>query len=208
LDVTAVTSIPTIYQHLAPFYDWLYGPLLQPGRRRAMARLAPRPGESILEVGVGTGVDLVDYRPDCRVVAVDLSMPMLARARGRLTRHRIRHVEVCRMDAMRLAFPDASFDAVYAPYIVNVVPEPARAAREWLRVCRPGGRLVFLNHFEGLDGANGLVNKIAGQFAATLTGVNWHLDFDQFLRDTGLCQPSIELVNFARVSAVVAFRKP
>jgi phosphatidylethanolamine/phosphatidyl-N-methylethanolamine N-methyltransferase len=198
LDVTAVTSIPTIYQHLAPFYDWLYGPLLQPGRRRAMARLAPRPGESILEVGVGTGVDLVDY----------LSMPMLARARGRLTRHRIRHVEVCRMDAMRLAFPDASFDAVYAPYIVNVVPEPARAAREWLRVCRPGGRLVFLNHFEGLDGANGLVNKIAGQFAATLTGVNWHLDFDQFLRDTGLCQPSIELVNFARVSAVVAFRKP
>jgi phosphatidylethanolamine/phosphatidyl-N-methylethanolamine N-methyltransferase len=197
-----------VYQRLAPFYDWLYGPLLQPGRRRAMARLAPQPGESILEVGAGTGVGLVGYRPDCRVVAIDLSMPMLARARARLDRHRIRHVAVCRMDAMRLAFPDASFDAVYAPYVINVVPDPVRVAREMLRVCRPNGRLVFLNHFDGIDGTNGLATRIAGQVAATLTGVNWHLDFNQFLRDTGLCQPSIERVNFARVSAVVAFRKP
>ncbi len=202
-----MTSVETVYQRLAPFYDWLYGPLLQPGRRRAMARLAPQPGESILEVGAGTGVGLIDYRHDCRVVAVDLSMPMLARARARLTRHRIRHVAVCRMDAMRMAFPDASFDAVYAPYVINVVPEPARVAHEMLRVCRPGGRLVFLNHFDGIDGANGPATRIAGRVAATLTGVNWHLDFNQFLRDTGLCQPSIELVNFASVSAVVAFRK-
>jgi phosphatidylethanolamine/phosphatidyl-N-methylethanolamine N-methyltransferase len=203
-----VTSSETVYQRLAPIYDWLYGPLLQPGRRRAMARLAPQEGESILEVGAGTGVGLVEYRPDCRVVAIDLSMPMLSRASARLTRHRIRHVTVCRMDAMRLAFPDASFDAVYAPYVVNVVPEPARLGREMLRVCRPGGRLVLLNHFEGIGDGNGLVTKIAGQVAAALTGVNWHLDFDQFMQHTGLCQPSIELVNFASVSAVVAFRKP
>jgi phosphatidylethanolamine/phosphatidyl-N-methylethanolamine N-methyltransferase len=202
-----VTTVETVYQRLAPFYDVIYGAMLQPGRRRAMARLAPRAGESILEVGAGTGVGLVEYRPDCRVVAIDLSMPMLARARARLTRHRVHHVAVCRMDAMRLGFPDACFDAVYAPYLINVVPDPIRVAREMLRVCRPGGRLVLLNHFDGIDGADRVTTRIAGRVAAILTGVNWHLDLGEFLRDTGLSQPSIELVNFARVSAVVAFRK-
>jgi phosphatidylethanolamine/phosphatidyl-N-methylethanolamine N-methyltransferase len=197
----------TLYQALAPLYDVVYGALLQPGRRRALARLAPRAGERILEVGVGTGVALRDYPADSRVVAIDLSAAMLARARARQQRHRLDHVRLCRMDGEALAFADGCFDAVYAPYIVNVVADPVRLTREILRVCRPGGRLVFLNHFDRLDGTSRSSSRLIGTLAHLLTGVNWNLGLPEFLRDTGLEPVSIELVNAARVSSVVTCRR-
>src|SRR5215467_11403089 len=125
----------------------MYGVALEHGRRQAMTRLALAPGESVLEVGVGTGLSALRYPDDCRVVAIDISQEMLERARQRLARRRVEHVTLCRMDVTRLAFPDESFDAVYAPYVVNVVPDPVGAAREMFRVCRSGGRVVLLNHF-------------------------------------------------------------
>ena len=142
------------------------------------------------------------------MVAIDLSPRMIARAGARLRRHRLEHIQLCRMDAMHLAFPDEQFDAVYAPYVVNVVPDPVAVGREMLRVCRPGGRLVLLNHFEGVEGANAAANRIIGRLATAMTGVNWDLDLRAFLRDAGLTLQSIEPVNFGRVSSVVVCRKP
>lgn len=202
------TTTIELYQRLAPVYDMFYGATLQPGRRRALARLAPRPGESILEIGAGTGFGLDQYPKSCRVVAIDLSAHMIARAGTRLRRQRLEHIHLCRMDAANLAFPDESFDAVYAPYVVNVVPEPVLMGREMLRVCRPGGRLVLLNHFEGVDGVNATASQIIGRVATAMTGVNWGLDLDTFVRDAGLTLQSIEPVNFGRVSSVVVCRKP
>ena len=197
-----------LYRRLAPLYDVLYGAMLQPGRRRALARLAPRSGESILEVGVGTGFGLVDYPVACRVVGIDLSSSMIAHACARLRRRRLNHVALCRMDAAHLAFADAHFDAVYAPYVINVVPEPTRVAREMLRVCRPGGRLVLLNHFDGLDDGPNVMTELMGRVAAAITGVNWHLDFAEFVRATELVPHSIDAVNLGGVSSVVLCRKP
>jgi phosphatidylethanolamine/phosphatidyl-N-methylethanolamine N-methyltransferase len=202
------TTTIAFYQRFAPVYDMFYGITLQPGRRRALARLAPRPGESILEVGAGTGFGLSQYPRGCRVAAVDLSARMIARASARLRRHRLGHISLCRMDAARLAFPDDHFDAVYAPYVVNVVADPIRVGGEMLRVCRPGGRLVLLNHFAGVDGANAAVNSTVGRLARTMTGVDWDLDLATFVREAGLTLHSVEPVNFAGVSAVVVCRKP
>src|SRR5262249_38418348 len=143
--VCSVVALPTdhLYHRLASVYDFIYGAALHPGRRRAIARLAPRAGESILEVGVGTGVGLGEYPSDCRVIAVDLSASMLKQARDRIVRQGVTHVTLCQMDAQALSFRDAAFDAVYAPYVINVVPNPIAVTREMLRVCRPGGRLVL-----------------------------------------------------------------
>src|SRR5262245_27498450 len=105
-------AVATVYRRLAPFYDVVYGAGLEHGRHVAMQRLAPRPGERILEIGVGTGLSACAYPPGCRVMAIDLSAAMLARARTRLTRRRIAHVALCQMDAGRLAYPDECFDAV------------------------------------------------------------------------------------------------
>jgi phosphatidylethanolamine/phosphatidyl-N-methylethanolamine N-methyltransferase len=199
-------SVEALYQKLAPVYDLVYGLTLAPGRRHAMKRLAPTTGELILEIGVGTGLSALQYPRDCRVVAIDVSPHMLERARARLSRRRVRHVTLCRMDAARLAFPDAQFDAIYAPYVVNVVPDPVRVAREMLRVCRPAGRLVLLNHFDDPGHATRPVNRLLSPLVSRL-GMNWHIDLGTLLRDAGLTARSIEQVNVPRVSSVVVCYK-
>ena len=98
---------------------------------------------------------------------------MLDRARARLVRRRVDHVTLCRMDAARLGFGDGLFDAVYAPYVMNVVPHPVAVAREMLRVCRPSGRIVLLNHFD--DAAGSWFGELLGRLASR-AGVNWHMD--------------------------------
>lgn len=201
------SAVEGLYERLAPLYDVMYGVGLQHGRRRAMARLDPRAGERILEVGVGTGLSALGYPVGCRVVAIDLSAPMLARARGRLARRRVQHVALCRMDAAHLAFADAEFDAVIASYVINVVPDPLRVAAEMLRVCRPGGRLVLLNHFARTGQSAPLTARMVGSAATRATGVNWGLELDWFLQATGLSARSVEEVNL-RISSVVECRKP
>jgi phosphatidylethanolamine/phosphatidyl-N-methylethanolamine N-methyltransferase len=200
-------KVETLYQRLAPFYDVIYGALLQHGRKSAVERLAPQPGESILEVGVGTGLSAVLYPADCRVVAIDVSSPMLERARQRLDRRGCGHVRLCRMDAGRLAFADAQFDAVYAPYVLNVVPDPLAVAHEMLRVCRPDGRIVLLNHFDGAGRPARGVNRLAGRLAFRFSGADWHLNLDRLLSATKLTAVSIEPVNVPPVSSVVVCRR-
>ncbi len=196
------STVERIYQRLAPIYDLVYGITLEHGRRRAMARLAPAAGESILEIGVSTGLSAIRYPRGCRVVAVDLSAPMLERAQARLARRGVQHVTLCRMDGSQLAFAAATFDAIYCAYVMNVVPDPLQVAREMLRVCRPGGRLVLLNHFDRANGPSHPWHDLAGR-VATRVGVNWRIDLQAFLRDAGLRAESIEPVNIPRVSSVV-----
>lgn len=185
----------------------MYGIALEHGRRQAMARLAPATGESVLEVGVGTGLSALRYPDDCRVVAIDISEAMLERARQRLARRNVAHVALCRMDVTRLAFPDGSFDAVYAAYVINVVPDPVEAAREMLRVCRPGGRVVLVNHFREIR-KEASVGRFLGRVASRAGGANWDLDLRTLLDRAGLTAVSIDRVNVPRVSSVVLCRKP
>src|SRR5262249_39743364 len=96
-------------------------------------------------------------------------------------------------------------DAVYAPYVMNIVADPVAVAREMLRVCRPGGRLVLLNHFDDVSGS--WLSDLLGR-VATRAGVNWRMDLSAFLRDTGLVARSIERVNVPAVSAVVTLDIP
>jgi phosphatidylethanolamine/phosphatidyl-N-methylethanolamine N-methyltransferase len=197
--------VQAIYRRLAPVYDLIYGATLEPGRRQAMTRLAPATGELILEIGVGTGLSAVEYPPRCRVIGIDLSEAMLDRAHARFARRRVGHVSLCRMDAARLGFPDAAFDAVYAPYVMNIVSDPVAVAREMLRVCRPAGRLVLLNHFGDAYPAS-WIDDLLGRVAAQ-SGVNWTMDLQRFLRETGLEVLSIERVNLPAVSSVVMCHK-
>jgi phosphatidylethanolamine/phosphatidyl-N-methylethanolamine N-methyltransferase len=201
-----MTVAELVYGRLTPLYDAVCGPILQHGRRRAMAHLNPLAGESILEVGVGTGQGLHEYPGHCNVVAIDLSRSMMARAQKRINGTRTPRITLVQMDATRLAFPDESFDAVYVPYTINVVPDPVAVGRELVRVCRPGGRILMLNHFAGIPETSNATNAIAGRFA-TAFSVNWNLHVDDFLRELGLRASVTESVNMPRLSSIVMCRK-
>ena len=136
-----------VYEKMASVYDLFFGLPLHHGRAKAIRRMAVKPGDQILEVGVGTGIGLPLYPRKCSVTAIDLLMRMLERARTRVEQYNLRNVRLIQMDATQLKFPDNSFDIVYAPYFISCVPDPLAVTREMRRVCKPGGRLMFLNHF-------------------------------------------------------------
>src|SRR6478736_10503793 len=149
LSVTAVENdfVANVYEKLASVYDIVFGPVLHPGRVDAIRRMGIRPGDRVLEVGVGTGINAALFPSDCSVTGVDFSSSMLEKARERIARKGVQNVRLLQMDAANMKFADDTFDIVYAPYVISVVPDPVAVTREMCRVCRPGGRIVILNHF-------------------------------------------------------------
>lgn len=113
-------------------------------RRRAIQRCGLRPGARLLDVGTGTGdlaAEALRQCPGALVVGCDFTLPMMRRGRQKPGRARIRWVAG---DALRLPFPDATFDAVVTGFVMRNVADPDQAFREQARVTRPGGRVVCL----------------------------------------------------------------
>lgn len=136
-------GVAKAYDRWAPIYDLVFGPVFKQGRAAAID-VAERVGGRILEVGVGTGISLPHYASSSRITGVDLSDAMLDKARERVRRLGLSNVEAIEVgDAERLHYPDASFDAVVAQYVVSAVPHPEQALDELARVCRPGGEIVI-----------------------------------------------------------------
>jgi len=137
------------YQRYAPIYDWLFGAILKPGRRALTAAVRDLNPESVLEVGVGTGLTLSDYPRECRLVGIDLCDEMLSLARRKAQRLLPRKIELEAMDGESMRYPNETFDCVSVPYVLSVTPHPERLIAEARRVCRKGGTIIVLNHFNG-----------------------------------------------------------
>lgn len=151
-DSPDTTLMRKAYARWAPIYDFVYDGLTASARQTAVeAALAC--GNNILEAGVGTGLSLGDYPATAKVTGFDLSEHMLKRAASKVRKHKLDHVQMLTvMDACNLGFPDASFDAVVAQFVITLVPQPERALDEFLRVLRPGGEIILANHFGAADG--------------------------------------------------------
>jgi phosphatidylethanolamine/phosphatidyl-N-methylethanolamine N-methyltransferase len=148
----SLAHVERAYALYAPVYDFVFGLVLQPGRRalaHAVGAAVARGHERLLEVGVGTGLTLPLYPASLAVTGVDVSEPMLAIARRRASSLQGRPIELRVTDGERLPFANASFDLVTMPYVLSVTPTPARLVSEARRVCRPGGTIFVLNHFSG-----------------------------------------------------------
>ncbi len=136
-----------VYSDLAPVYDSVFGRAFVDHEREVIEGLNLRPGQRVLEVGVGTGISLDAYTPYVHVVGVDPSAKMLAQAMKKVRENGWTHVELRQGDALNLEFPDSSFDYVCTFHVITVVPDPVKMMREMVRVCKPGGRIVIINHF-------------------------------------------------------------
>jgi phosphatidylethanolamine/phosphatidyl-N-methylethanolamine N-methyltransferase len=174
LDDAAVVAA---YARWAPVYDPIFGAITGRAIRATMAAVNALPAGRVLEVGVGTGLALPLYRPDHRVVGIDLSPDMLRRAEQRVADRNLWNVErLAEMDAANLAFPDGSFDVAVAMFVMTVVPDCPCVLAEMTRVVRPGGRIVVVNHFSAEGGPRAAVERWLSRFAASL---GWHPEFDK-----------------------------
>src|SRR6185503_20929889 len=106
-----------------------FGPTLHPGRVQAIQRMGIRSGDRVLEVGVGSGINASLYPRDCSVTGIDFSDVMLEKAHDRIARKGLRNIQLLEMDAADMKFVDNTFDVVYAPYVISVVPDPIAVVR-------------------------------------------------------------------------------
>ena len=163
------------YRRWAPVYDFTFGKVSTAGRRHAVEIINGSSGK-VLEVGVGTGLSLPDYKPHLEITGIDLAPEMLQKARERVKSEGLENVKgLYEMDAGNLEFADNSFDTVVAMYVITVVPDPEKVMRELARVCKPGGEVMLVNHFSQDDGVRGWVERKMAPFADL---VGWHSLFD------------------------------
>ena len=165
--------IERVYTNYAKVYDHIFGKIFHDGREHAVRHLNLSTGERVLEVGVGTGLALPFYPRFCEVVGVDLSEGMLAKCRERVQVLGLEHVSLKRMDASAMEFPDDSFDAVMAAYVVTAVPDYRKVMLEMIRVCKPGGCIILLNHFSNGNPVINTIEKILSPFCKHL---GWRTD--------------------------------
>ena len=167
-------SVGRAYARWAPVYDLVFDKVMAAGRTAAV-EAAIRVGPRILDVGVGTGLELPYFPANTRVVGVDLSEPMLRKAQDRVKGGRLAQVQgLCVMDAAKLGIPDAAFDAVVAPYVITVVPDVDATLDELARVVRPGGEVVLVNHVGAANGPRALVE---GWLARQTKHLGWRPEF-------------------------------
>ena len=140
-------QVERAYELYAPVYDFIFDWIFAPGRVAAVKHLDIQRGESVLEVGIGTGLNLPLYPPASRLTGIDLSEEMLDKAVERVQTLAMPNVTLKVMDATSMDFEDDEFDKAVATYTISAVPDPVAVLREMRRVVKPGGVLVILNHF-------------------------------------------------------------
>jgi phosphatidylethanolamine/phosphatidyl-N-methylethanolamine N-methyltransferase len=167
-------GVAKAYGLWAPVYDLVFGKVFDAGRQSTIIE-ADRIGGRILDVGVGTGLSLVDYKPTTKICGVDISEPMLRKAHERVRRENLTNVEsLAVMDAKNLAFADDYFDAVVAQYVITAVPDPEATLDDFIRVLKPGGELILVNHIGAESGARKIFELC---FAPLARRLGWRPEF-------------------------------
>ena len=201
-----IDAIKNTYRRYARFYDFVFGAVFQPGRKAIIARMNCKPGEHVLEVGVGTGLSLPLYPKSVLITGIDISHDMLALAQARKIRGQMGNImQLSIMDAEDMEFADSSFDKVVAMYVASVAPNPERLVDEMRRVCKPNGQLIFVNHFH----SSNPVLKAFESFLAPLSkqlGFRPNFSLDRFINKTGLTETNIHPVNIFNFCTMVEAR--
>jgi len=191
-----VEHVEKVYNTYSRFYDIVFGKVFESGREMAPFLLDLRPGMNLLEVGVGTGLSLPMLPTNIKVVGIDLSEKMLAQAEKRLEREGLKdRVKLLKMDATHLKLPSNSFDRVLAAYFISCVPEPIKVIEEMKRVCKPGGYLVFLNHFRSDNPVLGSIEKVLSPLFYRI-GFRTDLQVSELMEACDLQIETLEHIDF------------
>lgn len=173
IDRQAKPHSSPFYNNLVPAYQALWPAVAKRRILAAVRSLNIPSGAKVLEVGVGTGLSLESYPHDTHVTGVDLSESMLAEAQQLIAENHWNHVEVIPMNAEELAFEDSSFDFVTSFHTISVVSRPQAMMSEIVRVCKPGGRVLMINHFRS---DNPLIAKVVDSAGNITKHLGWRTD--------------------------------
>jgi phosphatidylethanolamine/phosphatidyl-N-methylethanolamine N-methyltransferase len=187
-------QVERAYELLAPVYDFIFDWIFSPGRDAAIRQLDLQRSDSVLEVGIGTGLNLPLYPPTCKLTGIDLSQEMLDKAVERVETLAMPNVTLKVMDAQSMDFGDDEFDKALATYTISAVPDPVAVLREMRRVVKPGGILVILNHFRSERRVMGWLEDLV---APVCTRLGWksNLALKPLLAQVGLEPELIARVN-------------
>lgn len=191
----SVEYIEKLYNRYSSVYDLVFGKVFRGGREMAPELLDLFVGATLLEVGVGTGLSIPLLPRHIDITAIDLSQKMLDRAQKRMQSIGLKNVQLIKMDAADLQFPDNSFDRVLAAYFISTVPDPIRVISEMKRVCRPGGYLVFLNHFRYEHPVVGWLEQILSPLFYRI-GFRTDLRLPTLMQQCGLEIETLEEIDF------------
>src|SRR5687768_3015768 len=160
----------------------------------AVAQLALAPTDTVLEVGIGTGLNLPLYPPLTQLTGIDLSSEMLDKAVERVQHLAMPNVTLKVMDATSMDFGDNEFDKALATYTISAVPDPVAVLREMRRVVKPGGTIVILNHFRS---DRKVAARIEDFVAPVCTRLGWksNLSMTPLLNEVGLTPELVVKVN-------------
>lgn len=142
-------DVKKTYKFYAPVYDFVFGAVLEPGRRMLCKEVQALQPHRILEIGVGTGLLLEKYPVSSKITGIDICNDMLNHARQKAQKLSHMDIELSLIDAEHLNFTDNSFDCVVIPYVLSVTPDPQKLVAEARRVCKKDGTIIILNHFSG-----------------------------------------------------------
>lgn len=192
-------TIKRAYAFLSPVYDILFNRIFHPGRVAAVNLLEIKPGDRVLEVGVGTGLNLPLYPRDCSITGIDISVEMLHKARERVRELGSRNVTLGVMDASNLEFPGNTFDHVLATYVISAVPDPVRTLQEMRRVCKPQGHVVMLNHFRSENPVLGALEWMVAPVCTRL-GFKTDLKLTPLLERAGMPPEQVQRINVMMIN--------
>jgi phosphatidylethanolamine/phosphatidyl-N-methylethanolamine N-methyltransferase len=187
-------QVERAYRLCAPAYDFVFDWIFHPGRQAAISSLGIRKDDRVLEVGIGTGLNLPLYPPDCRLTGIDLSEEMLEKAQAKVEELRLGNAILKVMDASAMDFGDNEFDRAVATYVISAVPDPVGVLREMRRVVKPDGIIVILNHFRSERRLAGALEDLMAPLCARL-GWKSNLPLEPLLSQVGLFPDSVTKVN-------------
>src|SRR3954468_20585988 len=179
-------STKRIHHGYSLFYDATFGRLVKRRIERAINHMNIRRDDLVLDLGIGTGVSLNFYPTDRgRIIGVDLSAGMLREARKKVRERGLHNADIFQANALQLPFADDTFDHVFISHVITVVSDPYLLVREAQRVCKPGARIVIVNHFQSTNRFIGMVEK---WLCPLCTKLGWRSDLalQDLIRRTGV----------------------
>jgi phosphatidylethanolamine/phosphatidyl-N-methylethanolamine N-methyltransferase len=200
-----LTSVINVYKRYAPVYDVFFGKVFEEGRNVLHQKMQCTANHKVLEVGIGTGISLIDYPQDTQVTGIDISPEMLAQAEQKVAEHNRKNVTLHIMDAESMSFADNSFDKIALMYVATVVPNPQKMMNEVRRVCKPGGQILILNHFSDSKKWMRPIELLLSPLANIL-GWEANLSINDFIRDNRIQVVSRQSVNFLGLWTVLEVR--